>query len=726
MHRQDKMNMKKAIILPIFFTCFLLFQKSVSIAGTDNPTFILDKLGNNIYEGVFTGNGLLGTMTYTKDIQYVRIDIGRTDVYDHRPNLESALFDKARLPLGHFSLAFPDTIKKAYGEIDYIHAEASAFYTVGNENCVIKTISFSQQDIIYIEISKGRRSLPDLVWIPEKAQSPRMHFDHATKQEYYPDNPVGYTLQKGDIQVYIQPLLAGGGYAVAYKKIEGQDKDYYVVTASYAQQGQKFVEEAIQNIQSFKTTSLPRLIEEHRSWWKEYYNRSTLAVPDKSLQQFYELQRYKLACATRYDKPAIDLQGPWTSSTPWPAYWHNLNIQLTYSPTFASNHLDIAHSLIAMIDRNFGNLIQNVPEPYRYNSAAIGRSSSPDMISPVYVQKGLDNEAWDDGRKELGNLTWMLHSYYQYYRYTMDTAVYDRLFPLLKRAINYYIHLLEKDNNGKYHISVRTYSPEYPQGYAYDTNYDLSILKWGLKTLIALDGEREGNDKFRGQWSDILDNLRPYPQDSTGFMIAKDLPYAISHRHYSHLMMIYPFYDMHWDDLDNRELIERSVAHWQSKKSYLQGYSFSGVASMYAMMGKGDQALEALHILLEKYVKPNTLYAETGPVIETPLSAMATIQELVLQHWNGYTRVFPAVPNAWRDVSFENFLTDGAFLLSATRKNGQTENIIIESQHSGEIKLKFDMDNPAIKIDGKGKVLEIGIGKVTLYLEKGATANLSI
>src|SRR5690606_26162272 len=172
MHRQDKMNMKKAIILPIFFTCFLLFQKSVSIAGTDNPTFILDKLGNNIYEGVFTGNGLLGTMTYTKDIQYVRIDIGRTDVYDHRPNLEYALFDKERLTIGHLSLAFPDTIMKGYGEIDYIHAEASAFYTVGNENCVIKTISFSQQDIIYIEISKGRRSLPDLVWIPEEAQSP--------------------------------------------------------------------------------------------------------------------------------------------------------------------------------------------------------------------------------------------------------------------------------------------------------------------------------------------------------------------------------------------------------------------------------------------------------------------------------------------------------------------------------------------------------------------------
>jgi len=73
----------------------------------------------------------------------------------------------------------------------------------------------------------------------------------------------------------------------------------------------------------------------------------------------------------------MDLQGPWTASTPWPAYWHNLNIQLAYSPVFTANHLEIAKSLIQIIDRNVDNLIGNVPEAYRYNSAAIGRSSAP-------------------------------------------------------------------------------------------------------------------------------------------------------------------------------------------------------------------------------------------------------------------------------------------------------------------------------------------------------------
>ena len=46
---------------------------------------------------------------------------------------------------------------------------------------------------------------------------------------------------------------------------------------------------------------------------------------------------------------------------------------------------------------------------------------------------------------------------------------------------------------------------------------------------------------------------------------------------------------------------------------------------------------------IQKFVKPNTLYAESGPVIETPLAGMQSIQELYLQHWNGVTRIFPAM-----------------------------------------------------------------------------------
>ena len=44
---------------------------------------------------------------------------------------------------------------------------------------------------------------------------------------------------------------------------------------------------------------------------------------------------------------------------------------------------------------------------------------------------------------------------------------------------------------------------------------------------------------------------------------------------------------------------------------------------------------------IQKFVKPNTLYAESGPVIETPLAGMQSIQELYLQHWKWHYRIFP-------------------------------------------------------------------------------------
>ncbi|WDF69323.1 hypothetical protein PQ465_02810 [Sphingobacterium oryzagri] len=670
---------------------FILMLKMATLVGyvVAQESFPVKPLGKTIYSGVFTGNGLLGTMTYIKAKDAVRIDIGRTDVYDHRVNRESALFDKARLPIGHFEIALPDTICAAAGDIAYRSGQATATIETAKSSLHIKMLTLAHRNLIYIELSSSRgQVLPsDWSWIAEDAQSPRMAFGYVAKPDNYQTNPKGVLEKNNDVSVYKQPLLAGGGYATAWKSLRRANKVCYLVSVGYSKQSDQYVDEAIDAINSFPINRLDDEIATHQQSWKNYYAKSTLRIPDVQLQQFYNMQLYKLASATGEDKPAMDLQGPWTAATPWPAYWHNLNIQLAYSPVFTANHLEIAGSLMQLLDREQENLAGNVPEPYRYNSAAIGRSSSPDLISPVFLELGKEDYNWEDGRKELGNLTWIMHSYYKYYRYSMDSKAYDRLFPLLKRAVNYYLHLLEKDTTGKYHIAVRTHSPEYPGSYHYDSNYDLSILQWGLTALISLDKERGGKDPLHKKWTEVLANLRDYPQDESGFMIAKDLPYAQSHRHYSHLMMIYPFYLVNWDQPENRDLISRSIAHWQSKTSALQGYSFSGAASMYAMMGKGDDALRSLHTLLTKYVKPNTLYAETGPVIETPLAAMSTVQELCLQYWDGKVRVFPAIPSTWKEVYFENFLTDGAFLISARRKEGKNIHVKILSKEGGEIQI---------------------------------------
>ncbi|UZJ64890.1 hypothetical protein OKW96_00765 [Sphingobacterium sp. KU25419] len=626
------------------------------MSRTGQVIFHIPKLGNNIYEGVFTGNGLLGTMTYLKSSQSVRIDIGRTDIYDHREKSNKKLFDKARLSLGHFFINFDVNIDSAGGDIFLQQAFSLTNIKTSAGRLQVKTTTLSEDNIILIEVIKNAYNANySFDWCPDSAISPRMKFDYTQKPVHYIRNPLGKSGNSKGVSFYNQELLAGGGYATVYKKVIGIDKDVYVVSVGYSQVNNSYLEKTIDFVHHFDSQDINRGVKKHQDWWQNYYSASSLFLPDKLYQSFYDMQLYKLASATRADKPAMDLQGPWTSPTPWPAYWMNLNMQLAYSPVFTSNHLDIASSLIQMIDRNISNLRENVPAAYRYNSIAIGRSSANDLWSPVVLEKGVSIADASDGEKELGNLLWLLQSYYSYYRFSMREDVYDRLFPLLKEAVNYYLHLLEKNESGKYHVAVKTYSPEYKYGYAYDTNYDLAILRWGLKSLIELDHEKNKKDTLYDRWVDVLDNLIDFPQGVDGYLIAKDVPYDESHRHYSHLMMIYPFYEINWDQKENRALIERSITYWQLKNEYLQGYSFTGAASMYAMMGKGDAALVSLDKLLKFYIKKNTLYAESGPVIETPLAAMTSIQEMCLQHWNGKLRIFPAVPHAWKDISFKRF-----------------------------------------------------------------------
>jgi len=682
----------------ILFVCFFCICSYAF--GYKSKLFTIPTLGNSIYEGVFTGNGLLGTMLYQKSANSLRIDVGRTDVYDHRKDGNYVLFSSPRLLIGHFEISFKDATKSR-GEINLIDAQATAF---ANNGITVKTVTLAEKDIIIIRINKNTSSDQyQINFVPEEARSPRFNFDYTKKPEQYEVNPAVITYQSKDIFCIQQPLLAGGGYLTAYKQIQSGDEDIYIATVTYSTSGEDYVANAIHLLETIDPMTIDDEMINHRFWWDKYNQQSTYSVPDSSMQAFYDMQLYKLACATRADAPALDLQGPWTSNTPWPAYWYNLNMQLTYSPLYTANRLEIAESLIRLIDVNKKQLIKNVHLDYQHNSAGVGRIADPFMNSPISLHT--DHNLNDDQYAEMTNLIWLLHYYYKHYRHSMDDVLKDNLYDLLKRSVNLCIHLLKKNASGIYEFSVKSHSPEYPKSYDYNTNYDLSNLRWGLKTLQELGNNNEKETDYLAYIKDIDANLIPYPVGPNGFKISTNQSYDVSHRHYSHLLMIYPYYLINADQKENVDVIKRSVEYWQSKKEALQGYSLSGAASMFAMMGDGDRALNYLRSLLNQFVQPNTLYKESGPVIETPLAMAQSLQELSLQYWDGVLRIFPAIPKDWKVVSFSNFLTEGAFLVSATRKNGQTEEIKLKAQKAGDITIKHGFHSASVSIIGKGDVV---------------------
>ncbi|HET8654158.1 MAG TPA: hypothetical protein VFL93_01395, partial [Longimicrobiaceae bacterium] len=213
-------------------------------------------------------------------------------------------------------------------------------------------------------------------------------------------------------------------------------------------------------------------------------------------------------------------------------------------------------------------------------------------------------------------------------------------------------------------------------------------------------------------------------------MVGRDHPWSISHRHYSHLLGVFPLALINPEVPGDSPLIQTSLQTWERDPSAFRGYSFTGAASMYAMLGEGDSAVVRLHRFLDfpKYNEPNTFYAEAGPVIETPLSAATSVQDLMLQSWGGALRVFPAIPDAWREADFDQLRGQGAFLVSAVRHGGRTAWVKVRSLAGEPCHLVVRDWSRAVVRSHTGPVPTVraeGDGHFSIDLAKGASVVLA-
>jgi hypothetical protein len=282
-------------------------------------------------------------------------------------------------------------------------------------------------------------------------------------------------------------------------------------------------------------------------------------------------------------------------------------------------------------------------------------------------------------------LLWTCHNLYRHYRCSMDEKMgKEILFPVLKRAVNYHRHFLTEGKDGRLHLP-KTHSPEY--GEAEDANYDLSLLTWGCKTLLELDKTFGTQDPLATEWQRILDKLVPFPKDQQSYFVGAGMPFEKSHRHFSHLMMIYPL-GLVTPEKDGADWIKSNLDHWHEKPAALQGYSFTGGIAMASILNDGQRAQKLLDGF-KPFLQPNTLYREAGtaPVMETPLHCATALQEMALRSQNGEIHVFPALSPKWEKSVFRDFTAEGGFHVSAAAAKGKTSWLVLTAPFGGEVLL---------------------------------------
>ncbi|RED40161.1 glycosyl hydrolase family 95 catalytic domain-containing protein [Paenibacillus sp. VMFN-D1] len=665
-------------------------------------------------EGVFIGNGLLGAMIYSeehRDQRHVlRFVLGRTDVTVSREGGAKAF--PVRVPIGEIALEMEGWIYQPCEiRIDLWNAEMRAVIPTTKGEIRLRALIHALYPVLAIELDsdEGEQGA-EMRWYSYPEVDPILkNADGINLNQYIPEITVERTEEEGT-GIGVQSYGKGEGCTTAWKvhnygrvkerKVECENDVRYrrlcllTVVNGISSKDREIARHELENVPQEDLTSW---IAEHRRWWHDYYPASFISIPDTQLESFYWIQMYKLASATRKDLLPIDNQGPWMTSTPWPGLWFNMNVQMSYSPVYTANRLELGQSLISSLRQHQEQLIRNVDESFRSDSAGLGRSSSYDLNSPV--------------EDEVGNLTWIMHNCWRQYRYSMDEGLLrDFVYPLLRRSICLYMHLLEEGPDGRLHLPP-TVSPEYgsfKQLKTPDAHYDLSLLRWGCETLLYAAKRMGIEDPLQARWADILARLTPLPVDHTGYKIGRDLSLEFGHRHFSHLLALFPLH-ITGNSEEERQLAIRSLRHWIAKEGDLRGFSFTGAASIAAAMGLGGEALAYLRSLMH-LIKPNTMYKEAGPVIETPLAGAEAIHDMLLQSWGNIIRVFPAVPETWQEAVFHNLRAEGGFLVSAASKAGQTAFIRIQSLAGEPCRLLTDL-----AYSEKGFVIEVQ-GKRVHYI----------
>jgi len=665
-----------------------------------------EKLPGGWTDAPHFGNAMIGSMLYQAG-DTIRLQVFRADVQDHSDDTYGwTAYSRPRLMIGHFSLHPAGKLTGCNWRKDLWNAELTGTITTDRGEIRIRHFTHAVDMAIMTELapSAGEQAC-HWTWHPDEARTTRGGYPtkeaeikdfaeqygghYATTLKVYQANPAGRQELHGNVSVWIQDLLAGGQYATAWSEQTNHDIRTFMVSIANSHPAATAAATAVADVKRCLSLDRSGWVSLHRDWWHAYYPRSFVSIPDKNLESLYWQTIYRFGCISRAGRGFVDTPGIWFQGKSWPYFTTDWNIQSAHWPVYAANRLEQGQALVDRLDERRDELIKAVrPLAWQQDSAYL----------PIAV-------AWDmagtrDGDKRyfdlVGDLPWAMHNLWCQYRYSMDEGMLrETIYPLLRRSINLYLHMVGEANDGKLHLPP-TYSPE--SGVCEDCNFDLALFKWGCHTLLKASKRLHIDDPLIPRWQEVVGRLANYPADEHGFMLGRDKPSAANHQHFSNLLMIYPLHLVNIEQEGAANVLTRSFerARDTAGPGERQAMVQAHAGPLGTAIGLGDQALDGLK-RLQGDLYPNGLWYES-PCIESSLAVANIIQDMLIQSWSdpakdepGPIRIFPALPSAWQDVEFHDFRAEGAFLVSAKRAGGRTQWVRIKSLAGEPCRVKPDL-----------------------------------
>jgi len=550
-------------------------------------------------------------------------------------------------------------------------------------------------------------------------------------------HPQPQATDEGELRVLTQSIPEGPSYAVAWSCC---GPDFFLAVESGSSP-----DEAAQAARETWTQAVAdgveRLRDEHVKGWEDFWAGSAVYLPEERVEFLWYYGLYLLASSARRGSLPPGLQGVWAMDgvlPPWRGDYHaDMNVQETFWPACASGHLDL-------LDCWCDFMRECMPRAQEETRRFFGTEGT--FWTCAFLPQYTIVPGWHMVQLAWSHSGWLAWLVWLRWRHSVDVEwLAETGYPLVAEIFRFYRANLREEADGCLHIPISS-SPEYAdnraEGWCKDPNMDIALIRRCCDWVVEME-EALGQHELSAAAEDVRRKLVPYHlTDDKVLCLWADKPLDESHRHPSHLMPIHPAMDLTIDDGDEaRAIINASLEQFFSLGQYRwAGHTYAQMASFAAVIGRAEFAYDCLLHLSEYWLGPNGLHfnrdmRQTGTTqfrgqdlqftMEANCGIAAGISDMLVQGWKDIVRVFPAVPEHWRDVAFRDLLTEGAFRVSALRRNGRTAWVQIRATVPRLLQLKNPFDDEA-RIEVSGAELRREADLLSADLAAGQTVTLCV
>jgi alpha-L-fucosidase 2 len=485
-----------------------------------------------------------------------------------------------------------------------------------------------------------------------------------------------------------------------------------------------------------------------REIWKEYWSKSGVKLDDQFLERLWYQNLYFLNCATKNGATTPGLFANWSYDnigTAWHGDYHmNYNTQQPFWATFSSNHLEKNLPYVNLIEKLVPVSKSWAKNYYELPGAYFPHSAYPvDMTINAYP---VPTWGW-----EIAETPWAVQGLWWHYIYSGDTDfLRNRAFEPMKLAVEFLVAYMKrpeasgpqwKDN--KFHI-FPTVPPELYGlrpgfKYNYDCNVDLSLTKFVFKAFV----EATRVLKLEMPEKVLLDNVKLILSRFPDYPTAMSKEYgkvlvSVPEEHDqvvynvpNSLFTVFPGEDhgLH-SDPETMQLLKNTFFNQQNEG----GNDLVFINLQAARIGMLD--LERFKRQVNYSLLPNGTASDRVMQVHgrysdnTPYGYMdkmgvwfenfglpVVVNECLMQSYHGTIRLFPNWP-VNKDAEFYNLRAVGAFLVSASLKNGVVEEIQVTSETGGMLKMILPWKNGGILLSA-GSRKNLSSPKVEMQTIKG-------